>query len=61
LSDLKRGYKGRADERPLIRRLALHAAALTFRHPGSGEAMTLAAPRPKDLEVALKYLRKFAR
>jgi RluA family pseudouridine synthase len=61
LSDLKRGYKGRADERPLISRLALHAAALTFNHPRSREAMTLAAPRPKDLEVALKYLQKFAR
>lgn len=61
LSDLKRGYKGREDERPLIGRLALHAAALTFKHPGSREAMTLAAPRPKDLAVALKYLLKFAR
>jgi len=61
LSDLKRGYKGRADERPLINRLALHAAALTFNHPRSREAMTLAAPRPKDFGVALKYLQKFAR
>jgi RluA family pseudouridine synthase len=61
LSDLKRGYKGRADERPLINRLALHAAGLTFNHPRSREAMTLAAPRPKDFEVCLKYLRKFAR
>jgi RluA family pseudouridine synthase len=61
LSDLKRGYKGRADERPLIGRLALHAAALTFTHPGSREKVTLSAPRPKDFAVALKYLQKFAR
>lgn len=61
LSDLKRGYKGRTDERPLISRLALHAAVLTFNHPRSREAMTLAAPLPKDFEVALKYLHKFAR
>jgi RluA family pseudouridine synthase len=61
LSDLKRGYKGRADERPLIARLALHAGALTFTHPASREKMTLASPLPNDLEVALKYLRKFAR
>ena len=60
LSDLKRGYKGRADERPLISRLALHAAALTFTHPVSRERTTLRAPRPKDFAVALKYLQKFA-
>ena len=61
LSDLKRGYKGRTDERPLIARLALHAGALTFTHPTSREKMTLTSPLPNDLEVALKYLRKFAR
>jgi len=60
LSDLKRGYKGRDDERPLISRLALHAAALTFRHPASREEVTLTAPRPKDFAVALKYLQKYA-
>jgi RluA family pseudouridine synthase len=61
LSDLKRGYKGRDDEKPLISRLALHAAGLTFTHPLSREKMTLTSPLPNDLEVALKYLRKFAR
>jgi RluA family pseudouridine synthase len=60
LSDLKRGYKGRLDEKPLITRLALHASALTFRHPRTREPQTLTAPLPKDFEVALKYLRKFA-
>jgi RluA family pseudouridine synthase len=60
LSDLKRGYKGRDDEKPLIDRLALHAGGLTFTHPVSRGKMTLVAPLPKDLEVALKYLRKFA-
>jgi RluA family pseudouridine synthase len=59
LSALKRGYKGRDDERPLIRRLALHAAALTFKHPVTREPVTLATPLPDDFEVALKYLRKF--
>lgn len=61
LSSLKRGYKGRADERPLIDRLALHAGGLTFTHPLSRERMTLTAPLPNDLAVALKYLRKFSR
>jgi len=60
LSGLKRGYKGGLAERPLITRLALHAAALTFTHPLSRARLTVAAPRPKDFEVALKYLRKFA-
>lgn len=60
LSDLKRGYKGRDDEKPLVARLALHASALTFTHPVSRERVTLTAPLPHDLEVALKYLRKFA-
>ena len=59
LSEFKRGYKGREAERPLIARLALHASRLTFIHPESRERMTLAAPLPKDLAVALKYLGKF--
>lgn len=60
LSGLKRGYKGRTGERPLIARLALHAAELTFTHPAGRARMTLAAPLPQDFAVALKYLRKFA-
>ena len=59
LSGLKRGYKGRLDERPLIARLALHASGLTFTHPFTRMPQTLLAPLPKDFEVALKYLRKF--
>jgi 23S rRNA-/tRNA-specific pseudouridylate synthase len=61
LSDLKRGYKGRDDEKPLIRRLALHASSLGFNHPGTREPITITAPMPEDFEVALKYLRKFSR
>jgi 23S rRNA-/tRNA-specific pseudouridylate synthase len=61
LSDLKPRYKGRADEKPLIRRLALHASTLTVRHPTTGEPVTISAPLPHEFEVALKYLRKFAR
>lgn len=60
LSDLKRGYKGRADEQALIGRLALHASELTITHPASREPLTLRAPWPHEFEVALKYLRKFA-
>jgi RluA family pseudouridine synthase len=60
LSDLKRGYKGRLEEKPLLPRLALHAAALTFTHPLTRERTTLVSPLPNDFAVALKYLRKFA-
>lgn len=60
LSDLKRGYKGRDEEKPLIDRLALHASELTFKHPATREPITLCAPLPHSFEIALKYLRKFA-
>ncbi|MBL9214702.1 MAG: RluA family pseudouridine synthase [Opitutaceae bacterium] len=59
LSELKRGYKGREDEKPLIGRLALHAGELTFRHPVTREPLTVVSPLPNDFAVALKYLRKF--
>lgn len=60
LSQLKRGYKGRIDEKPLISRLALHASRLTVKHPVTKERVTIEAPLPNEFEVALKYLRKFA-
>ena len=60
LSDLKRGYKGRAHERPLLARLALHASELTVTHPVTRERVTVRAPLPHEFLVALKYLRRFA-
>ena len=60
LSDLKRRYKGREDEQPLLRRFALHASGLTLKHPATGAPVTITAPLPHEFEVALKYLRKFA-
>lgn len=60
LSGLKRRYKGREEEKPLINRLALHASELALTHPVSREPVTMHAPLPRDFEVALKYLRKFA-
>ncbi|WP_324726168.1 RluA family pseudouridine synthase [Actomonas aquatica] len=61
LSQFKRGYKGRADERPMVDGLALHLARITLRHPATREQVTFAAPRPKGFEIALKNLRKFVR
>jgi 23S rRNA-/tRNA-specific pseudouridylate synthase len=61
LSELKPGYKpGRAQEKPLIARPALHAECLNVISPATGQAVTIRAPWPKDFELALKYLRKFA-
>jgi 23S rRNA pseudouridine1911/1915/1917 synthase len=60
LSGLKRHYKGRDTEKPLVTRLALHALSLGFLHPAQREPMELTAPVPPDFEIALKYLRRFA-
>jgi len=60
LSGLKRGYKGREDEKPLLGRLALHASGLTVKHPTTKQPLMISAPLPHEFEVALKYLRKFA-
>lgn len=61
LSELKRRYKGREEEKPMIGRLALHASELTLKHPVTREPVTLSAPLPHEFAVALKYLRKFDR
>lgn len=62
LSRLKPGYRLKPDatERPLLGRTALHAESLAFPHPTSGQPLTIVAPLPKDLTVALKYLRRYA-
>lgn len=58
LSDYKSGYRAstRREELPLIARLTLHAARLTFTHPTTGEQVTFEAPRPKDLRATLNQL-----
>lgn len=63
LSELKRGFrlKPGKEERPLIDTIALHAESLTLAHPVTGETITMTAKWPKDLEVAVKYLRMFAK
>lgn len=62
LSRLKRSFhlKPNREERPLTPRLALHADKLTLPHPVTGAELVIECPLPKDLTVALKYLRKFA-
>jgi len=61
LSSLKPGYRlkpGRT-ERPLISEAALHAEELILTHPASGAEIKITAPWPKDLAVAVKYLRRY--
>ena len=41
-----------------LRRQALHAERLTFRHPGSGRNATYTAPLPHDFDAALAMLRE---
>jgi 23S rRNA pseudouridine1911/1915/1917 synthase len=59
LSELKRRYKGREEEKPLVGRLALHCASVAFTHPGTRLPAQASAPMPHDFEVALKYLRRY--
>lgn len=59
LSSLKRNYRlkpGR-EELPLLARPAVHAEELVVRHPATGHELRINAPLPKDMQVALKYLR----
>lgn len=62
LSRLKRDYRLKPghEERPLLSRVALHAEELTLPHPATGRTVTIVAPWPKDLKVAVKYLRQYA-
>jgi RluA family pseudouridine synthase len=62
LSRLKSGYRLKPGhtERPLINRVALHAEELSLPHPVGNETVKIVAPWPKDLVVAVKYLRQLA-
>ena len=62
LSRVKPVYRLRRDrtERPLIDRVALHAASLALRHPVTGGELRIESPVPHDLRVALKYLERYA-
>lgn len=62
LSRFKAGYRPskRRDERPLIGRLTLHAARLTFTHPATSARVTVEAPLPKDLRATINQLARAA-
>lgn len=59
LSEIKRGYRPSGDEpeKPLISRVALHAAAIRFELFGQEHAFQ--APYPRDFAALLKTLSKY--
>jgi 23S rRNA pseudouridine955/2504/2580 synthase/23S rRNA pseudouridine1911/1915/1917 synthase len=60
ISQIKHNYnlsKDELEERPLLARLALHAAQLTFQDL-KGQEVALEAPMPKDLRALLSQLNK---
>jgi RluA family pseudouridine synthase len=59
LSSFKRNWRGDAlEERPLISRLALHAAHLVLPYGDSGQTLVLEAPLPKDMAALIKQMEK---
>ena len=62
LSRLKSEYrlKENKSERPLISSTALHAEELALPHPVTGAEVRMTAEWPRDLTVAVKYLRKYS-
>jgi 23S rRNA pseudouridine955/2504/2580 synthase/23S rRNA pseudouridine1911/1915/1917 synthase len=63
LSRLKRDFhlKPGREERPLISRAALHAEEFRIVHPVTHETVTIKSEWPKDLRVAVKYLRLYGK
>lgn len=60
LSSFKRNYSpSRREERPLVVRTALHAAALEFLHPEGRIPLRYEAPLHRDMNAAVSQLRKF--
>jgi RluA family pseudouridine synthase len=62
LSSIKPNFrlKPKDTERPLMNRPAVHLEKIQLKHPLTGAPLEITAPLPKDISVALKYLRKYA-
>jgi RluA family pseudouridine synthase len=62
LSEIK-GKKmklGKAEEeKPLLSRQPLHAEKLVFRHPSTGENLSITAPLPKDMRAVIQQMQKW--
>src|SRR5690606_31033985 len=63
LSQIKKKYKNTdplGEEKPILGRLALHAAALRFPH-SDGSMISIEAPLPKDMHAAVQQLEKWSK
>ena len=61
LSQIKADYQGdKANERPLLSRLGLHAWSLSFKHPHTGSRLCFEAQYPKDISLTIKQLQKYS-
>ena len=49
---------GEGEQSYYILRLALHAQAIEFEHPTTGEKLNFKAPYPEDFQSALDQIRK---
>lgn len=59
LSEVKRSWRGDVfEEKPLLKRLALHAYAIEFIHPQTKERVSFTAPYQKDMESVRKQFAK---
>ena len=47
-------------ERPILRRVSLHAYQLAFTHPSSGERVDFMAPPPKDFRSTVRQFQKWS-
>ena len=47
------------EERPLLKRMALHAMFLEFEHPATGLSVNFTAPIPRDISAVIKQLSKW--
>ncbi|MCS1408904.1 MAG: putative RNA pseudouridine synthase [Verrucomicrobia subdivision 3 bacterium] len=63
LSHLKPKYrpKRRVPEKPLIDRVAVHLSEVRFKDPTTEQVTIVKSTLPKDLQVALKFLRRYGR
>ena len=61
LSKIKPNYRPRRDgtEQPLLDRTALHYSRLSFTHPFTDGPVAIESPLARDMQVAVKYLRKY--
>lgn len=59
VKDFKSKFSG--EPKPMMNRLALHAHQLSFMHPVTKEKVSFESPVPKDFQVCLKLLNKYAK